>query len=408
MGMSASQMRYCMIAGKKSDIEFQGQQINQQRTTLATETSSYNSQLLTLSVPTPPSTSDYTTTSYTFSSNGQKRTVTGTIYNSTDDATTGAKAGTYTVNYTTSSTAPQGESTGTSVFVKDGTNYKTTGGTVLTLASLDDSSAASYATDTANVAQIEKDCGIPKYRTATGAALNSINMDSTSTGYSAADITNLQTVFGGAYSSTAQYFKYTEGSGATAKTYYVAGSAIAAGATANVTGRATDASTNAASLTKTQFYKYGDGVATKYVLSTALASSTATNPASAISTYDVNETATVKTSSQMVNASVTWSNSGRMSSIKDKDGNTFSLSVENANDNNAYENAYNDYEYKKNVYEQDMNKINSKITIVETQDKKLELKLQNLDTQQQALSTEMDSVKKVIDKNIEASFKAFA
>ena len=69
MGMSASQMRYIMISGKKSDIEFQGQQINQQRTTLATESSTLNSSLLNMTVPTPPSSEDFTKNSGLLSRN---------------------------------------------------------------------------------------------------------------------------------------------------------------------------------------------------------------------------------------------------------------------------------------------------------------------------------------------------
>ena len=66
MGMSASQMRYIMISGKKSDIEFQGQQINQQRTVLSNKSANLYSEMLTLSVPVPPSTADYTTVQYIF------------------------------------------------------------------------------------------------------------------------------------------------------------------------------------------------------------------------------------------------------------------------------------------------------------------------------------------------------
>lgn len=331
MGMSASQMRYCMLTGRKSDVEFQGQQINQQRTTLATETSAYNTQLLNLVVPTPPSSDQYVTTSYTFSSNGQTRTVAGTVY---DQA-----SGTYTVNYTTDQTTSQGESTGTSIFSNAGTalnpQYKTSGGNVLAPAITTPGATGYDATDESNIALIAKDCKIPNGNIAYGAA-----------GY-----------------------------------------------------------------TIPPFYKYTMDGTTKYVLALDLSQSTDSTSSryqTAISTYDVNPNATVTTSSKMTGAQVTWSSSGRMSSITDSDGNTYSLNVNSTNDNTAYEDAYNEYQYKKNVYDQQMDNINSKIDIVESQDKKLELKLQDLDTQQQALSTEMESVKKVVDKNIETSFKAFA
>lgn len=46
-------------------------------------------------------------------------------------------------------------------------------------------------------------------------------------------------------------------------------------------------------------------------------------------------------------------------------------------------------------------------SIFQSQDKDLELKMKQLDTEHNALQTEMDSVKKVIEKNIESSFKTF-
>lgn len=47
-------------------------------------------------------------------------------------------------------------------------------------------------------------------------------------------------------------------------------------------------------------------------------------------------------------------------------------------------------------------------TQIQNQDKKLELELDNIETQRSAVTTEVDSVQKVIDDNIESSFKAFA
>jgi predicted nucleic acid-binding Zn-ribbon protein len=41
-------------------------------------------------------------------------------------------------------------------------------------------------------------------------------------------------------------------------------------------------------------------------------------------------------------------------------------------------------------------------------DKRLELMLRRVDTQQQAVQTEIQAVQKVIDKNIDMSFKTFA
>ncbi len=66
MGLAASQARFLELTSRKSNIEFQGQQINQQRTTLSNVSAGYNEQLMTLSVPTAPSTQDYTKVSYSY------------------------------------------------------------------------------------------------------------------------------------------------------------------------------------------------------------------------------------------------------------------------------------------------------------------------------------------------------
>ena len=126
----------------------------------------------------------------------------------------------------------------------------------------------------------------------------------------------------------------------------------------------------------------------------------------------VDEDAAIKVSDKLEDADVSWSDTGRMQSITvtDASGNetTYDLSVSTDVDNNAYEDAYEEYEFQKGQYDKKLADINAQICIIEAQDKKLELKLQDLDTQQQALSTEMESVKKVIENNIKSSFKAFS
>ena len=50
----------------------------------------------------------------------------------------------------------------------------------------------------------------------------------------------------------------------------------------------------------------------------------------------------------------------------------------------------------------------SKLAVIKCQDQKLDMELKQIETQHKAVETEMDSVKKVIDKNIEQTFKLFA
>lgn len=82
--------------------------------------------------------------------------------------------------------------------------------------------------------------------------------------------------------------------------------------------------------------------------------------------------------------------------------------VDNGNDANAaYEIAMDQYNSKQLEYEKAMNDINQKTEEIHEKDQVLELQLRQLDTEQETIITELDSVKKVIDKNIENVFKTF-
>ena len=79
MGMAASQARFLNLTARKTNIEFEGAQINQQRTALSNESANYYSQLASMSVPVPPSTEDYTKITYTFEDGSEKNTVTSIV-----------------------------------------------------------------------------------------------------------------------------------------------------------------------------------------------------------------------------------------------------------------------------------------------------------------------------------------
>ena len=109
------------------------------------------------------------------------------------------------------------------------------------------------------------------------------------------------------------------------------------------------------------------------------------------------------------------SSSGRFSSVTIESasdsnlvGNTYSISVSQTKDDDAYQDAFNEYQYQKALYDQAVSEINAQTEDIQAQDKQLELRLDQLDTEQKAISTELDSVKNVIQKNVEATFKIFA
>lgn len=66
MGMAASQARYLALVARKSNCEYEGQQINQARLALSNQSANLFNQMLGLSVPVPPSTSDFTKKQYSF------------------------------------------------------------------------------------------------------------------------------------------------------------------------------------------------------------------------------------------------------------------------------------------------------------------------------------------------------
>ena len=86
---------------------------------------------------------------------------------------------------------------------------------------------------------------------------------------------------------------------------------------------------------------------------------------------------------------------------------TYALTTQTSTDQDAYQDAMNQYEYDKALYDKAIQDINAKIEIIQSEDKNLELRLKQLDTEQKAISTEMDAVSQVIQKNTESSFKTF-
>lgn len=72
MGLAATQARYLGLTARKTNIEYEGQQVNQTRTALANESANLYQKLYSMSVPVPPSVTDYYQTEYTYSAGGTK------------------------------------------------------------------------------------------------------------------------------------------------------------------------------------------------------------------------------------------------------------------------------------------------------------------------------------------------
>ena len=118
MGMSASQARFLSLTARKTNVEYEGQQINQQRTTLSNESSNYYSQLTSMTVPVPPSTADYTKITYTFEDGSAKNTITSLVATKNT-----AKSGLYMLNYVQEIPSQNMVVNGTSVVTKTNDKY---------------------------------------------------------------------------------------------------------------------------------------------------------------------------------------------------------------------------------------------------------------------------------------------
>ena len=67
MGMAASQARYLGLTARKTNVEYEGQQVNQQRTALANESAGLFRRMLSLDAPVAPTQNDYYTDVYQYS-----------------------------------------------------------------------------------------------------------------------------------------------------------------------------------------------------------------------------------------------------------------------------------------------------------------------------------------------------
>lgn len=114
MSMAASQARFLSLTARKSNVEFEGQQINQQRTTLSNQTANYYNSLTNMTVPTPPSTQDYTKTTYSFTDGSDKNVINSLI---------AQKNGYYILNYTQSTETESVVSNGTVIVTKQDNDY---------------------------------------------------------------------------------------------------------------------------------------------------------------------------------------------------------------------------------------------------------------------------------------------
>ena len=342
MGMAASQARFLGLTARKSNVEYEGQQINQQRTTLANQSANYYNDLLGMSVPTPPSVDSYTKTVYTFNDGALTNTITTLI------AQQGG-GGLYTLSYLSQyedEFTPVSAST--SVVNKNGNNFYV--GSVQ-LRKIGDNITDDF---------IKND---PYLSTLSDEQLDKLKEEEAA----------YKTLLDEKYGENDWMIRYVQNSSTGIWSPYFYKMSDLTGA-----GVVTD----------------GNGNITSAISCYTMGSSTKTNEIKGIEDCRIEKDST----GRFINIS-----------IPDENGKyiTYSLTTSTVTDQDAYEDAMNQYEYDKFLYDQAIQEINAQIEIVQAQDKNLELRLKQLDTEQDAISTEMDAVQKVIEKNTESSFKTF-
>lgn len=358
MGMAASQARFLSLTARKTNVEYEGQQINQQRTSLSNESSNYYSQLCNMVVPTPPNSEDYSKTIYTFKDGSETNTINSLV---------AQREGWYVLNYTQSYETESVMTNGNVIVSKENNDTYRIGGSKLSVME-DQSSLSLMDEDTYNSYIATRKENDPYFKTLEPAQIESVlTLENT-----------YLTMLREKYNDSEWYIRYQKNS--------TDGNYVPVFYNANEVKRVDYSEKTGASLQGIKAYTYGQTVETREILNAP--------------------------------ARVTIDTTGRYMSViiydKDKDGNTietsgieYTLTATTQNDDLAYNDAMNQYNYDKAVYDQEINSINAKIEIIQGQDKDLELRLKQLDTEQNAIQTEMDSVKKVISKNVDTSFKTF-
>ena len=402
MGMAASQARFLGLTARKSNVEYQGQQINQQRTALATESSNLFHQMMTLNVPTPPVTTDYYKTTYTLDDTAQGSHSDYTIENLTK-INNGTNRYTVKLNTTETSTIggqntlPFTRVTRTSKNNDEYYAYTTTINGVYV--NYDSKNRSALTDDTnenskkvlsivkGNIYLIDKNTedrltGDETVKTGYNAVIEKLKADGV--GY---EIPTTDDGKDKGENGEYLYF-YQDLSG---KNCYLTSSQLK---------RITEEAFLSDNERSYEVSGSGDVRDISGTVYTTLYYPT-----------------TKKTDiTREVNATIDSTSSGRYSSITIDDnkkypselaGKSFSITTASTPDENAYKDAYSDYEFEKNLYEQRIAEINAKTEIIQSEDKQLELRLQQLDTEQESIKTEMDSVQKVIEDNVQKTFDAF-
>lgn len=434
MGMAASQSRYLALTARKTNCEYEGQQINQARTALANQSANLFNRLLDLKVPVAPKTTDYTEVQYSFSDGTNESVIDSWQQLGTNDPNYN-----YIVNhyyyaniYTGSEklmSDPQVQTKG-KVSINDFKNQEP---------------EVSYDPINNTYTITTKDGNSQTYsslknRTMDKKLENSLRDFEVAKGLAKADgILTTDAVYGYQDTNGTWHF-FLENEIAEPKDYSTTykPSFIGNMELTELNDLTTDQKAELTQILKdfpnSNMNKYlsfdknnelnykmegmytfeKDGI-TYYVNDADLHNSMQTynqygKPTEIQNKLPYYNSQYVKTRIEDKNqALVEKDENGRFKSVKFKDDSiVYSLNTETVTNDKAYQDALNEYHYKVQEYEKTIADINAKTSIIQQEDRTLELRLKQLDTEQNALATEMDAVKKVIKDNVEKTFKTFS
>ena len=434
MGMAASQARYLALTARKTNTEWEGQQINQARTALANQSANLFNQLLALEVPNAPKTTDYTELQYSYS-DGENESV----IDSWQQLSTADPNYNYIVNHYYYADVYTG-----SQKLLENPQVQTKG--ELTINDFKDQNPTVTYNANDNTYTITTADGNTKTYSAIGDYTqdkkleNALRDFETAKDMAQADgVLTTDGVYGYQDSNGTWHF-FLEDEIAEPKDYstvyvpsYVGNSKLN-----ELTELTEDQAAELAQILKdckdTSISEYlsfdndgnlvynGEGIYT-FDLQGKTYFTTEKDLYNSMQTQyeyekpiDVQEklayysASYIKTKIEETNhALLETDGNGRFTSVKfDDDSVVYSLNVETVTDEAAYQDAMNEYLYKKEEYEKTIADINAQTSIIQQEDRTLELRLKQLDTEQNALATEMDAVKKVIKDNVEKTFKTFS
>ena len=366
MGMAASQARFLGLTARKTNVEYEGQQVNQERTSLSNQSANYYNQLLGLTVPVPPAIDDYTKTVYSFKDGALDNTITSLI---------AQQGGKFLVSYNRTYTDSQAIVGAVSSIVTrtgDEGNYQySIGANKLRTLSKVDPETGEYVTDP-DIHYNSAD----KTATYTGNDPYLKSLDAKQLGALVQEEALMY--------EKLNHEKYSDKDG-NWQVYYKLNT---------TTEEYVPVYYNKFDLEKeSTIYSDRTGASQSYI------------PAYTVGTSQVTEEI------KGVGAKLEQDTTGRLINITlDPDTDqeqTFALTTNTTTDQEAYDDAMNQYEFNKAQYDKSVKDINAKIEVVQAEDRNLELRLKQLDTEQDAISTEMDAVQKVIEKNVEKTFNTF-